>query len=211
MQKTNFKEILFTENELINQTQWTQPALFVVEYSLAKLLEHMGFEADGYIGHSIGEYVAATLSGVFSLEDVIRIVLKRGELMQQMPRGSMLSISASADTVMTHLIRANDCEISVINSPVQCVASGSYNKILKLSQALDKQGIKSTILNTSHAYHSSMMIEAAQRFKECFNKIILHRPTKPFISNISGDWIDKDFAIDPEYWVTQNNSYSRIC
>ena len=200
--EVDFKEILFTDNKLINQTQWTQPALFVVEYSLAKLLEHMGFKADAYIGHSIGEYVAATLSGVFSLEDALKIVLKRGELMQQMPAGSMLSISADVATIKD-IVLANDCEISVINSPVQCVVSGSSNKINDLKQALDQQDTKSIVLNTSHAYHSSMMIEAAQQFIECFNSVTLHKPIKPFISNISGDWIDENMAIDPNYWSEQ--------
>ena len=200
--EVDFKEILFTNNKLINQTQWTQPALFVVEYSLAKLLEHMGLKADAYIGHSIGEYVAATLSGVFNLEDALKIVLKRGELMQQMPAGSMLSISADVATIKD-IVLANDCEISVINSPVQCVVSGSSNKINDLKQALDQQEIKSIVLNTSHAYHSSMMIKAAQQFNKCFELITLHKPIKPFISNISGDWIDENMAIDPNYWSEQ--------
>jgi acyl transferase domain-containing protein len=145
----------------IDETRWTQISLFSIEYSLSKYLEHLGVRADAFIGHSIGEYVAATLCGVFSLEDAIKAVIARGKLMQGMKPGCMLAISAAASSIKAKALEHN-CEISVINSPEDVVCSGNEKDIKKLQEAFDEQGIATVILNTSHAYHSRLMDKAAQ-------------------------------------------------
>jgi len=198
-------EVMYPRNEFsaydINETQWTQVSLFIVEYALAKYLEHIGVKGDAYIGHSIGEYVAATLSGVFDIKDAIKIVIARGSLMQSMEPGSMLLINSKEETI-GFLIKKYDCEIAVINSPEDIVISGGHNDIDTLWQALDKQEMQAIKLNTSHAYHSNMMERAAQDFKTAFRDIKLYKPKKDFISNVTGE-IAGEEVTTPGYWSRQ--------
>jgi amino acid adenylation domain-containing protein len=186
----------------INQTELSQIALFMVSYSLAKLLETMDVRARAYIGHSVGEWVAATLTGVFSLEDAIKLVVSRGKIMQSMPKGSMIAIEAGVDEVL-QLLENNDCEISVINSPNNCVASGTIKDIEHLQNELTKDGFSTTILKVSHAYHSKLMDEATHRFILEFDKLTLNKPTQNFISSITGKFISDNEATDPKYWTGQ--------
>lgn len=207
----DFKHILFpslfaNENKIsedsitqINKTQWAQLALFSVSYALAKWLEKLNINASAYLGHSIGELVAATLSGVFSLNDAIKLVVTRGTLMQNMVSGSMLHIQANADAI-TKLIQENHCEIAVINSPQQCVISGTLDNIFKIKSELDKMAIPAILLKVSHGYHSYLMEEAAKQFANEFAKIKLYPPKQPFVSNITGDFINANDAINPNYW-----------
>lgn len=203
--RVQFEKILFskeTHEHDIHQTQWAQPALFIVSYSLAKLLEKLNIHAVAYIGHSIGEWVAATLSGVFTLEDAIKLIIVRGKLMQSMSKGSMLSIQSSVSAV-NDLVTKNNCELSVINSVENCVASGSINDIKRLKNACDKMNIASIILNVSHAYHSESMKKASEQFFSILKKVTLKEPNKRFISNITGNFIKNEEAINPEYWSAQ--------
>lgn len=201
----NFKKALFPvafEDKIefdINQTLWAQPALFIVSYAIAQLLERMSIQATSYIGHSIGELVAATLAGVFNLEDAIRLVVLRSKLMQSMPAGSMLSVQADHNAIYP-LLENNTCEISVINSPKNCIVSGNIESINVLKQKLDNLGVSCIILNVSHAYHSTLMEEASQQFYLAFKGINLNKPERPFISNITGRFITDDEATSPEYW-----------
>ncbi|MDQ5921580.1 MAG: hypothetical protein QG673_1639 [Pseudomonadota bacterium] len=207
----DFKHILFpslfaNENKIsedsitqINKTQWAQLALFSVSYALAKWLEKLNINASAYLGHSIGELVAATLSGVFSLNDAIKLVVTRGTLMQNMVSGSMLHIQANADAI-TKLTQENHCEIAVINSPQQCVISGTLDNISKIKSELDKMAIPAILLKVSHGYHSYLMEEAAKQFANEFAKIKLYPPKQPFVSNITGDFINANDAINPNYW-----------
>ncbi|MEI8054739.1 MAG: amino acid adenylation domain-containing protein [bacterium] len=200
---TQFEKILFnneTSGHDINHAKWAQLSLFIVEYSLAKLLEALNINAICYIGHSIGEYVAATLSGVFSLEDTIKLVIARGQLMQSMPKGAMLSILASA-TEIEQVAKNNYCEIAVINSPKNCVASGTHESINNLKAILEKNNISTILLKVSHAYHSYLMTEASRKFISQFKQIKLNKPQKRFISNVTGDFITDADAINPEYWA----------
>ena len=183
---------------LIDHTKWSQLALFVVSFSLAKLLQKLGIKPDILIGHSIGEYVAATLSGVFTLEDAIKLIFKRATLMQHMPFGAMLSVQASADEIMP-LAKEYQCELAVINSPNHCVLSGDIPSIAHLKTRFDYKDIVAVILKTSHAYHSKMMDSAAIEYIHIINSVKLQQPSIPFVSNISGDWADKS-ALDFMYW-----------
>ncbi|MCL5261042.1 MAG: amino acid adenylation domain-containing protein [Gammaproteobacteria bacterium] len=205
--KIKFEEILFpalfgnnTPIYDINQTEWAQTAIFIVEYSLAKLLEKLHISPVGYIGHSIGEYVAATLAQVFSLEDAIKLVLERSKLMQAMPKGSMLSMQASVAEVKEIVVN-NYCEIATINSPKNCVAAGSEEAIQNLKSELVRMNIPCVILNVSHAYHSHFMADAARKFTYRFRQIKLSYPKINFISNVTGCFIDRSDAINPEYWA----------
>lgn len=208
--KLDFKEILFPELFLtkithdhdINQTKWAQPALFIVCYSLAKLIEKFGIKPDAYIGHSIGELVAATLSGVFNLEDALKLVVIRGNLMQQMPTGSMLAVESTTSSIQD-LVENLHCEISVINSIKNCVISGTNAQISELQSKLHDLNIASTKLQVSHAYHSQHMNKAAQKFVNAFREIELQKPLGKFISNVTGSFITEDEAINPWYWSRQ--------
>ncbi|MEI8054865.1 MAG: amino acid adenylation domain-containing protein [bacterium] len=197
---TQFEKILFSDNNEIDQARWAQLSLFIVEYSLAKLLESLNINAACYIGHSIGEYVAATLSGVFILEDAIKLVVIRGKLMQSMSEGAMLSILADA-TEIEQIVKNNHCEIAVINSPKNCVASGTHESVNNLKIILEKSSISTALLKVSHAFHSRLMAKAAEEFVLQFKHIKLNKPQKRFISNVTGDFITDDEAINPEYWA----------
>ena len=203
-----FEKILFPKlfgNDVgisvINETRWAQLALFVVEYSLARLLNDLNISAVSYIGHSIGEYVAATLSGVFSLEDAIKLVVMRGQLMQLMPKGAMLSIQADANEVDA-IIKNNHCEIAVINSPKNCVVSGTHEAIENLKLVLTGLGYSVVFLRVSHAYHSNLMAKASKEFIYKVKQIKLNKPQIRFISNVTGNFITDDEAISPEYWAS---------
>jgi len=183
----------------LQQTAITQPALFVIEYALAKLWMSWGVQPQAAIGHSIGEYVAACLSGVFSLEDVLLLVATRGQLMQQLPRGAMLSVSLSADDARSRL--NHNLSLAASNAPSLSVVSGSVEAIEQLERQLTQQGIDCRRLHTSHAFHSQMMEAIAVPFQTAVQKVKLSPPQIPFISNVTGTWITPEAATDPNYWV----------
>ncbi len=181
------------------RTEIVQPALFAIEYSLAKFWIKQGVQPAAFIGHSIGEYVAACLAGVFSLEDALRIVAYRGKLIQSLPSGSMLSVPLSSGELKGYL--NSDLSIAAINGPNLCVASGTTDAIKLLEKTLHENNISSGMLNTSHAFHSPMMEPACLQFMEELKKIKFNTPSIRYISNVSGKWINPSDASDPSYWV----------
>ena len=184
---------------LINQTHYTQPLIFSVEYALAKLLIHWGFQPKAMIGHSIGEYVAACISGVFTLEDALLLVSARGALIRELPAGKMLAVRQSREELKS--ILPGDYDFAAINSPKSCVISGEGALIDSIYQQLDKRGIKSQLLRTSHAFHSEMMNPILDAFKAKVKAISLNTPQIPYVSNVTGEWIQAEQAISPDYWV----------
>ncbi|MDZ7967880.1 MAG: beta-ketoacyl synthase N-terminal-like domain-containing protein [Nostoc sp. DedSLP03] len=186
----------------LQQTAFTQTALFVTEYALAQLLMSWGIHPKAMIGHSVGEYVVATLAGVFSLEDALAIVAKRGQLMQQLSPGSMLAIALPEKDVRSLLLLANDAslEIAVINTPSSCVVSGSCEAIAALENQLSSKEVECRLLHTSHAFHSAMMEPILSTFTEAVKKVKLHPPRIRFISNVTGSWITDAQATNPNYW-----------
>ena len=190
------------------QTCFTQPALFVVEYALAKLWQSWGVQPQATIGHSIGEYVSACLAGVFSLEDALLLVATRGRLMWDLPRGSMLSVRlpAAAIVVRGASLQENrlspDLAIAAINSPSLCVVSGPTAQITTLQAQLESEEIVCRLLHTSHAFHSGMMDSIVAPFAQVVNQVQLSPPQIPFVSTVTGDWITAAQAIDPDYWAT---------
>ncbi len=181
------------------QTRYTQPALFVVEYALARLWMSWGLVPDALLGHSIGEYVAATLAGVFSLEDGLALVAERGRLMQALPAGAMLAVPLSEAAVESRL--GPQLAIAAINGPERTVVSGPDDAITAFDAELLAEGIKATRLVTSHAFHSAMMEPILAPFLERVRQVELKAPRIPLISNLTGSWLSAEEATDPAYWV----------
>ena len=202
----DLRAILFPKSEhadesekKLNQTINTQPALFVIEYALSKLLISWGIKPGFMVGHSIGEYVAAHLAGVFSLEDVLKLVATRGRLMQSLPPGAMLSIPLDEEEISQFL--SDDIAIAAINSKDNIVLSGTFEAIEKLEKNLLEKSINCRKLFTSHAFHSSMMEPILNEFIESFSDISLNQPTIPYLSNTTGTWITTEQATDLNYYA----------
>ena len=186
-------------SERLKQTFLTQPALFTIEYALAKLWMAWGIQPEAMIGHSIGEYVAACLAGVFTLEDALALVSARGRMMQGLPGGAMLSVPLAEDAVRPYL--GEEISLAAVNAPELCVVSGPYEAIENLAQRLAAAGIEARRLHTSHAFHSPMMDPILDAFRARVAQVILHAPEIPFLSNVSGMWITAAEATDPSYWA----------
>ncbi|OYD96059.1 polyketide synthase [Nostoc sp. 'Peltigera membranacea cyanobiont' 213] len=185
--------------EQLEQTHITQPALFVIEYALAQLWIAWGISPTAMIGHSIGEYVAACLAGVFSLEDALALVAARGQLMQQLPTGAMLSVPLSEEEIQSWL--NEELTLAGINAPSLCVVSGFEEAIASLQNRLTQQGVECRRLHTSHAFHSKIMDSILEPFTKQVEKVKLNPPQIPFISNLTGTWITNNEATNPSYWA----------
>ncbi|OYD09082.1 type I polyketide synthase [Paludifilum halophilum] len=204
---TDLQEIMYpaaggdrqTVAERLNRTEMAQPALFAFEYALARLLISWGIRPDSMIGHSIGEYVAACLAGVFSLEDALRLVVLRGRWMQEMPSGSMLSVPLAEENLRPYLGR--ETSLAAVNAPGLCTVSGPDAAIASLAEKLSREGIQSRPLHTSHAFHSHMMAPILDRFKQAVGEIPRDAPRIPFVSNMTGTWITAEEVTDPDYWA----------
>ena len=197
------KDILFSQDSKskdINNTLYTQPLLFIVEYGMAKLLMSFGVKPSQLIGHSIGEYVAACLSGVFSLRDALSIVSKRASLMSEMPKGSMISVPLTEGEVKKYL--NENVSLAVINHKNQCILSGSSEEILKISEKISSElGIECINLHTSHAFHSHMMEPMLDNFKKVFEQVKINKPKIPIYLNYTGLLSNEDTILDAEYWA----------
>jgi acyl transferase domain-containing protein len=182
----------------LTETGLTQPALFVVEYALARLWTSWGVEPAAMIGHSVGEYVAAHLAGVFTLEDALGLVAERGRLMQDMPRGAMLAVPLSEEELRPYL--RGGVDLASVNTPTASVLSGPTEEIERAEVELEARGVMSRRLHTSHAFHSSMMDPILGPFRARVERTERRPPTLPFLSNVTGDWIRAEEATDPGYW-----------
>ncbi|HZZ38227.1 MAG TPA: beta-ketoacyl synthase N-terminal-like domain-containing protein [Acidobacteriaceae bacterium] len=185
-------------DQRLRQTSITQPALFVIEYATAQLWMQCGITPTAMIGHSIGEYVAACLAGVFSLEDALAMVAERGRLMQSLAAGVMLAVGLSEFNLMPLL--PSGVSIAAINAENQTVASGAEAEIGQLEAALQKKGVRSTRLRSSHAFHSPMVDPVVETFVERVAQSRRNTPSLPWLSNVSGTWITAEEAMDPAYW-----------
>ncbi|MGD2043330.1 MAG: beta-ketoacyl synthase N-terminal-like domain-containing protein, partial [Acidimicrobiia bacterium] len=184
--------------ETLRQTAFTQPALFVIEYSLAMLWQSWGVRPSAMVGHSIGEYVAACLAGVFTLEDALALVAARGRLMQSMPPGSMLAVPMTESDIEP-LLDDRMC-IGVINSPGMCVVSGETEAVEELERSLAAKGTQAHWVQTSHAFHSAMMEPILAEFRDVVVKAQPQKPEIPMVSNLTGGWMTPEQAVDPDYW-----------
>jgi phthiocerol/phenolphthiocerol synthesis type-I polyketide synthase E len=187
-------------HQQLEQTALTQPALFATEYALAKLWIALGIQPEAMLGHSVGEYVAACLSGVFSLEDALRLIAIRGRLIQQVAPGAMLGVPLPESEVTS--ILSDSLSIAAVNAPALCTVSGPTEEVEKLERHLDSRAVTTRRLHTSHAFHSSMMDGVLGLFREELARTTLRAPRIPFVSNVTGTWITAEEARDTEYWVS---------
>jgi malonyl CoA-acyl carrier protein transacylase/acyl carrier protein len=188
--------IEWAKNEL-QQTAMTQPALFVIEHALAQLWMQWGLKPRALIGHSIGEYVAACLAGVFSLDDALALVAARGRMMQDLPIGMMLAIRLPESDVRAML--GADLSLAAVNGSSLCVVSGPSESVQKLADDLNRQQLACRHVRTSHAFHSSMMDPILAPFAELVGKLTLNAPQIPFISNVTGTFAGSEVE-SPNYW-----------
>lgn len=185
--------------EQLRCTALAQPALFVIEYALARLWIGLGVTPSAMIGHSIGEYVAACVAGVMTEEEALSLVAARGRLMQAMPSGSMLALELAQEDVEQRLPQG--LSLAAVNGPRQCVVSGPSTLVDEWQKRLTAEGIIHQRLEVSHAFHSPMMDPVLERFGREVSRIKLRRPRLPYISNVTGKWITEREATSPEYWV----------
>jgi len=175
------------------------PALFTTQLAMARLLESWGIVPDAMIGHSMGEYTAAHLAGVFSLRDAVRLVALRGRLFERVPPGAMLSVPLSEEELLPLL--GTELSVAAVNAPNLCVASGPIAAIDALEQSLAAREIDAKRLHIAVAAHSAMLTPILQEFGAYFRTIDMKAPTRRFVSNETGTWITAAQATDPDYWV----------
>ncbi len=200
----DLREVIYPEDReavaaRLERTELAQPALFAVEWSLARLWMEWGVRPRALAGHSIGEYVAACLAGVFALEDALALVAERGRLMQEMPAGAMLAVALPASKLTPCL--EDGLSLAAVNGPADCVAAGPEAAVEALAKGLAAEGIKIRRLHTSHAFHSAMMDPVLARFTERVRQARLSPPEIPCASNLTGGWLTAEQATDPGYWA----------
>jgi acyl transferase domain-containing protein/acyl carrier protein len=211
----DLRSILFAErnsakyaSEAVRQTLNAQLSLFVIEYALADMLMRLAIRPQAMIGHSIGEYVAACLAGVFTLNDALSLIVSRGKLMEALPGGAMLAVSQSERNIRENL--EGNLSLAALNSPNLCVVSGPFEAIDRYEEKLNNMNIAHRRLHTSHAFHSKMMEPILPEFTEQVKRVNLNSPQIPYISNVTGTWIRTKEATDANYWARHLRSTVRL-
>jgi amino acid adenylation domain-containing protein len=202
----DLRDLLYPSEDSSHKTQFrlkdtiiAQPAIFTIEYALAQLWINWGVRPQAMLGHSIGEFVAACLAGVFSLEDALAVIAARGQMMQQLPAGGMLSVHLPASDVRDRL--NGHLSLAAINAPSLCVVAGPLDALDAFASQLESQGVACRRLETSHAFHSQMTDPILDPFTARLRQIPLHPPQTPFVSCVTGTWITESDATDPAYWA----------
>lgn len=185
----------------LEHTDRAQPALFTVEYALAELIRSYGIEPAIMAGHSIGEYPAATVAGVFDLETAVKVVSMRAKLMHAAPRGVMVAVPLSADAVAEHLTA--DVDVATINDPGSCVVAGSDEAIRTFQAGLAEKGVAARRVRTSHAFHSRLMDPVVAEFGAFLSRMTLREPQIPLLSNVTGTTMSAAEATNPSTWARQ--------
>jgi acyl transferase domain-containing protein len=183
----------------LKATAVAQPVVFAVEYALARLLMSWGLQPQAMAGYSLGEYVAACLAGVLSLEDALKLVAERAQMIQSLPPGNMLTVSLSKEAIQPFL--ADDVSLAIHCGETACVLAGPQEAIARLEAQLTERNVASRLLDTPHALHSSMMIPLAQPLTRLVQTLTLNPPQIPYISDVTGTWITPEQATDPAYWA----------
>ncbi|MEG3192363.1 non-ribosomal peptide synthetase/type I polyketide synthase [Lysobacter sp. D1-1-M9] len=193
------KQLFDDDPEALLPTAIMQPATFAIEYALAQVwMKRYGVVPTAMVGHSVGEFVAATLAGVFALPDALRLVAHRGALMQAQPPGGMLSVRMPLDALLERL--PQELALAAENAPGACVVAGPSEAIGQFQAELEGDGVACRALRTSHAFHSAMMQPVVEPFRAAVAAIALSAPQLPMLSTVSGDWLDDATATSPEYW-----------
>jgi acyl transferase domain-containing protein/aryl carrier-like protein len=182
----------------LGDTALCQPILFSVEYSLARLWQSWGAVPSIMIGHSLGEFVAACVAGVLSLEDALSLVSARGALMQRAAAGRMLAVALSRDEVLPLL---SSVELAADNSDRGCVLSGAEAQIEGMKRDLEARGVPCTLLDTSHAFHSSLMDDVLAEFGDVLERVTLREVRIPYVSNVTGAIFQEGMRIPADYWL----------
>lgn len=204
---SKIRKLLLTEHptsqdvERLKQTEWSQPAIFIVEYALARLLHYYGVQPAAVIGHSLGEYVAAVVAGVLAPEDALALVICRSRLMQVMKAGAMVAVGLNEPDLRPRL-EAGLC-VAAVNSPGQTVVSGDGEAIVRFSDLLAGDGVPHFRLETSHAFHSPMMEGIESAFRKELGRVKFKRQNIPLVSNLTGVWASDEELATPDYWIAQ--------
>nr|WP_255316318.1 type I polyketide synthase [Streptomyces morookaense] len=189
----------------VGNTRYTQTALFIVEYALARWFMDLGVRPTAMLGHSLGEYVAACLAGVFSLEDALTLVLERGRLLAGTAPGAMLAVPLPAGQVQSRA-QEHGLDLAVVDDAGSCVVSGPPGAVDALAAELAADGVTARRVAVSHAFHSRLLDPVLDEFAAVLARIELRAPAVPFVSNLTGDWADPEQVRTPEYWTAQLRS-----
>lgn len=195
--------------EKLNQTIFAQPAIFVIEYSLARTLIDWGIQPHALIGHSIGEYVAGCVAGVFSLKDALTLVVERARMIDALPGGAMLAVPISEEEMKPY-ISADDLSLSAVNTPGLCILSGAQEAIDAISGTLLEKNIVSLQIQTSHAFHSVMMEPIMAQLTVLSRRLKQDPPAIPYISTLTGDWVTETEISDPNFWANHTRQPVRF-
>ncbi|MEM7453214.1 MAG: amino acid adenylation domain-containing protein [Planctomycetota bacterium] len=188
-----------TAAEILRETRYTQPALFALGYSLAQVWLQWGIHPSALMGHSIGEFAAACIAGVFKLEDGLEMIARRGAMMQKLPGGSMMSVRIPGNEVEPLLW--GEMAIGSFNGPSLCVVAGPVDQVAELQKQLESRDVVCRHLHTSHAFHSPMMQEIVKPYEEFIAGFKLSAPAIPVLSTVTGKWMTDEQATDPAYWA----------
>ncbi len=194
----------------LDRTRYLQPALFAVDYALARLLEARGVQPAALLGYSLGEYVAACLAGVFDLDEALVLVAERARWIDDLPPGAMLAVSLPETAVETRLAAGDGVYLAAVNAPEVCVVAGDVEAVEAFQAALDADGIAARRLATTHAFHTPHMAGAAEGLRAALARVELRPPCRPVLSNVTGTWLRAEEATDPEYWLRHLRSPVRF-
>lgn len=199
---TDIREALY--NEFLSPTVLQRPsvalvALFVTEYALAKLWISLGVKANAMIGHSLGEYAAACMADVFSLDDALKLVALRGKLFEKVGVGAMLSVSLASD--MVEPLLTDNLSLAAINAPDLCVVSGPSGDVDRFAEKLTRLNVEVRRIPFAVPGHSALLDPVLDDFLRVVAQVAMHRPSIPFVSNLTGTWITDAEAVDPAYWA----------
>jgi tyrocidine synthetase-3 len=187
------------KTDRLHQFTYTTPLKFVFDYCLARLLMNWGIKPFAMTGHSFGEYVAACLAGVFSLEDGLKLAEARGRLMHAMPEGAMMNVPLPEDRLKPYL--GDELALAAVNEPSLCIVSGTVRAVEALEQDLGREGLQCMRLKVPRASHSPMVAHMLKSFEKVLREVTFHEPQIPYISGLSGTWITVEEATDPQYWL----------
>jgi thioester reductase-like protein len=185
----------------LDQTEILQPAVFVVDYALARLWESWGVRPRALLGYSLGEYVAACLAGVLSLGDALRVVAWRARRIAALPAGAMLAVALAEPAVRELIGSGGELSLAAVNAPEQVVVAGPLAAVAALAGRLEERGISCRRLPTTHAFHSAMLAPLAAPFARFLSAIELRPPRVPYVTNVTGTWVTDSQATDPEHWA----------